>query len=378
LNRGAVQRWILSQNERAAIVRQCEAITDTSRDRQVRKELGHRKIIADEKSVANIVSVIESMHNPFDSHLTELTSISSGVVTSSEVQHDLMSANEIGERSIYEFVDNRLINPSVDFFAPLKALKLKTFSDLGKLKAKTKSGKEIMLRNDKQLFSGLLIIAPNRNIDLREILCYSLSPVSLPLATADGSLAKTTKSALLDAMESSNDDFISTVPYDGALIIDGMGLLHSMRHAVSSFGELADAVLTRLIQLMKKLKCNRVDFVTDTYPAISMKNAERTRRGDGGKQIFCIHNKHQKMPTQWKKFLANGKNKDALVEFLVTEWQGADFGAVRGDISVYIAQGNECHRLDVHDAVLSVQVIDELKCDHEEGDTYLTSLQTCK
>jgi len=144
--------------------------------------------------------------------------------------------------------------------------------------------------------------------------------------TADGSLAKTTKSALLDAIESSNDYLVSTVPDDGALIIDGTDLLHSMRHAVLSFGELADAVLARLIQLMKKLKCNRVDFVTNTYPAISVKNSERTRRGDGGKQTFCIHNKHQKIPTQWKKFLANGKNKDALIEFLVSEWQGVDFG----------------------------------------------------
>ena len=368
LNHGAVYRWILSQNERAAIVRQCESMADTTHNVRSRKELGKCRIVADERCIENIISVIESMQNPFDARHTDLINISSGVVASSEVQNDLMSAYEKGEKALGDFIDKRLISPSADFFAPLKAIKLKTFSDMGKSKSKTKSGKEVMLRSDKQLFSRLLIIAQARNIDLREIMCYSLSPVSMPLATVDGSLVKTTKSALLDAIES-HECLVSAVPDGSALIIDGMGLIHSMQHIGSTFGAVADAILMRLLVLTKKFNCHRVDFVTDRYPSISIKNFERVRRGDDGRQAICIYSKNQPTPTQWKKFLSNGKNKEALVEFLFTVWSETDVTTITDDISIYIAHGPVCHRLHIHDSTLSVHVVEELVCNHEEGDT---------
>ena len=59
----------------------------------------------------------------------------------------------------------------------------------------------MILLADKKLFSRLLIIGQSRKIDLREILSYSLGTVSYPLASMDGSLAKTNKSALMDLLE---------------------------------------------------------------------------------------------------------------------------------------------------------------------------------
>ena len=64
----------------------------------------------------------------------------------------------------------------------------------------------MILRTDKKLFSRLLIIGQSRKIDLREIVSYSLGTVSYPLASTDGSIAKTNKSALMDLLEAKCGD----------------------------------------------------------------------------------------------------------------------------------------------------------------------------
>ena len=61
----------------------------------------------------------------------------------------------------------------------------------------------------------------------------------------------------------------------------------------------------------------RIDFVTDRYPDISIKNTERNRRTAEGSLLIKITGGNQRRPQQWKKFLAHGKNKSTLIEFLL-------------------------------------------------------------
>ena len=89
----------------------------------------------------------------------------------------------------------------------------------------------------------------------------------------------------------------------------------SLQDIPETFGKLTDAMVTRLIQLMKRFKTKRLDFVTDKYPSTSIKTVERTHCGDGGKQAFCVCNKMNETPTQWKKFLIDGKTKKPLLSF---------------------------------------------------------------
>ena len=53
-------------------------------------------------------------------------------------------------------MDQRLLSRSVDVFAPIKALKLKTFSDQAKTKKKSAAGQDVILLTDKKLFPRLL------------------------------------------------------------------------------------------------------------------------------------------------------------------------------------------------------------------------------
>lgn len=129
------------------------------------------------------------MLNRFDTHQDGIVCISSGTVAAEEIKEDLLAAPEKGETAVKEFMYQRLLSPSVDIFAPIKAQKLEMFSDQAKTKKKSAAGKEVILCADKKLFSRLLIIGQSRKIDLKEILSYSLGTVSYPLASADDSLA---------------------------------------------------------------------------------------------------------------------------------------------------------------------------------------------
>ncbi|XP_056105946.1 uncharacterized protein LOC130084505 [Rhinichthys klamathensis goyatoka] len=369
-NRAAVYRWILSQHERAAIARQCEAMAGKSPDIRKRKDLDSTRILADEKAVTRIISTLDSMLNPFDTHQDGIVCLSSGTVAAEEIMRDLLAAPEKGEKAVKEFMDQRLFSPSVDIFAPIKTQKLKTFSDQAKTKKKSAAGKEVILRADKKLFSRLLVIGQSRKIDLREILSYSLGTVSYPLASADGSLAKTNKSALMDLLETKGGDcLVDEVPTDGAILFDGMAVIQAIRSIPSTFGELADTILQYIVKLALKHNCTRIDFVIDQYPKMSIKNLERSRRAGGGTQLVKIYGRDQKTPTQWKKFLSDGTNKEALAEFLYVVWREADLTTVGKDLSLYIAHGDLCHCVTVMEGLQTLSAVDDLTCDHEECDT---------
>lgn len=182
---------------------------------------------------------------------------------SEEIQKDLLTALEKGGKAVKEFMDQRLLSRSVDIFSPIKAQKLKTFSDKSKEK-KCAAGKDVILCADNKLFSRLLIIGQRRKIDLREILSYSLGTVSYPFANNDGSLAKTDKSALLDLLESKGGDcYVDKVPTDGAILFDGMGVILAIRSRPNTFGELAETTLQYMVNLALQHKSSRVDFVID-------------------------------------------------------------------------------------------------------------------
>lgn len=58
----------------------------------------------------------------------------------------------------------------------------------------------------------------------------------------------------------------------------------------------------------------------DQYPKMSIKNLERSRRPGGGTQLVKMYGCDQKTPTQWKTFLSEGTNKEALADFLYVVW----------------------------------------------------------
>ena len=67
-----------------------------------------------------------------------------------------------------------------------------------------------------------------------------------------------------------------------ALVVDAMVLVHAIKGKWKTFGEFADAIFVYLVKLSQQWNSTRLDFVSNRYPEISIKNAERTRRAVQG------------------------------------------------------------------------------------------------
>lgn len=176
----------------------------------------------------------------------------------------------------------------------------------------------------------------------------------------------------LDLLETKGEEcLVDKVPADGAILFDGMAVIQAIRSIPSTFGELAETIVQYIVKLALKHNCIRIDFVIDQYLEISIKNLERSRRAGGGTQLVKMYGRDQKTPTQWKKFLSDGTNKEALAEFLYVVWRDADLTTVGKDLSLYIAHGDLCHCVTVMQGIQTLSAVEDLRCDHEECDTRL-------
>lgn len=168
-----------------------------------------------------------------------------------------------------------VIDKDKTIFETLNGMKLKNFGDIQK--KPSKSSKLHLLKHDRNMFARLLVAIKSRNINLQEVFKFCLGPISYPLASADGSLAKTNKAMLLKVIEQevpNNNHVIDTPPQGSALMVDGMAVLQSLNVAKisSTFNQLAQMVLQMVVKLMLLYNSSRVDFVTDRYPDVSIKN----------------------------------------------------------------------------------------------------------
>ena len=98
-------------------------------------------------------------------------------------------AHKIGEDCAEDFIKNRIVKNSVEFFDPLPKNNLETFSILNKKTTVDVKGKEEILVADTKLFGRLVIIPQSLNME--EVLQYTFGPVPWSLASLDGSLPKT-------------------------------------------------------------------------------------------------------------------------------------------------------------------------------------------
>ena len=163
--------------------------------------------------------------------------------------------------------------------------------------------REILIKADRSLFARLIVMAQNRSFNMIDVLSYSLGSLPWSIALADRSLVKNNKAELLQFLEKDMLP-LDTVATAATWIVDGMALLQSMKNVPATFKEIAKTVLKALMIRYAK----QIDFVTDRYPDISIKNTERNRRTVEGSLLVKITGGNQRQPQQWKKFLAHGKN----------------------------------------------------------------------
>ena len=120
------------------------------------------------------------------------------------------------------------------------------------------------------------MIGQKRSIDVPEMLPFCLGPYPLSLATVVGNICKTTKSKLLQMIESQFSDYIvDSAPDGGCVLLDAMAVLKSTVVLPETYGELADSILARALATARKFNASRVDMVAERYLQLSIRNTKR-------------------------------------------------------------------------------------------------------
>ena len=112
---------------------------------------------------------------------------------------------------------------------------------------------------------------------MQEVLKHPLGPLPWSLASTDGTIAKTVKSKLAELVEK-NVASLDEEPRASQWILDAMALLQSLTHIPDSFSDLAELVFNKVLHTAKR--ASRIDFVSDLYPEISIKNTERSKTSE--------------------------------------------------------------------------------------------------
>ena len=217
----AVAKYYITANDRANYVRQLRAMISRESYKFEHPDMTKRRITRDERDIKSLYNMLkETWKNPFELSSETLCCISTGVVPSDEAIADMCEARDKGQSAYQQFVAERLEGRSKCFFSTISTLKLKSFQT-NKVKTKTSTGKEIILKADKNLFSVMTIVAQSRRLGMREVFSHPLGPVPWSLSTADGSLRKTSKASLSKELEQLSVP-ADTLPENVVTIIDAM------------------------------------------------------------------------------------------------------------------------------------------------------------
>eukprot|EP00794_Sanderia_malayensis_P020801 gene20801-22841_t len=308
------------------------------------------------------------MINPFEFSGDVLVHLSSGAVANTDTTSDMKNMLAKGESAAMSFMKLQIVGDNPDIYTKIKRMELKTFcSNLLNVNRKNTKGQMVTLKYSKALFARMLLIAQSRQLNIDEVLTYSLTPYPNPLATNDGSLVKTVKAKLLAAKEAEGVDcHEASTGNEKAYRLNGMAILQTLSAIPNTFYELAIHLLVKVVSLAVFTNAGRVDFVCDRYPVHSIKNLEKEKRAFRGNQKMHICNEQQCVAREWKKFLSSGENKEELMKFIFKIWQKANSKLLKG-VDVFLAHENICHRLTESNGAIECTEVEELFATTKKG-----------
>ena len=332
-------------------------------------ELQAPRMVKDEKAVSAVQNLIDSWNNPFaeDQNFVIISTVKEAP---DDVRWDLLQAQSIGEEEYQKFKRERLEStpPKVKFHNSLKLKKLKTFSSLSKEKKIKTTGRAVILKADRTLFTRMIILGQSQKIDVRDLLSHSLGPLPWALATPAGLPRKTNKAALAAQLQK-NEHLVQRIPDNAATIIDAMGLVQEINVASSqtSFGRVASTFFTMALNAGGP-QITRIDIVFDTYREIFINNVERgiTREVE---RVQLANITATQIIRQWTMFLSEMKNKTSLIRFLSNEFKKEEYRKIlqcQRKVLFYTSK-EKCWKITGE----SVEEVPELASSHEEDDTRL-------
>ena len=308
----AVERWFLTIHERAAITQALKEMCGIDNYDRIgtHKEGRAKRMIRDETDVQKLVTTFNSglLSDPFkipddmpeeEVSLPKLSNLATGVVLPDSTANSLLGATEAGRQSMKTFISSRIQRNDINFWDPIKKLKIKSFSSVAKKTVMKNQTNMLSVNADRELFGRLLVAAKNRDINLKEVLSYELCSVPISLAHPDGSLRKTTKSALMHLLEKdvTCHSSLPTSNLPTAFLIDAMALIQMVKSSGSeTFGELSQKYEDIVTTALRKNGCKRVDLIFDQYRSVSIKAGERSRRGESSSLKVNIHSGSTPVP----------------------------------------------------------------------------------
>ena len=218
------------------------------------------------------------MINPFDSSVPEsrLFNIKTGQTVSPEAEKYLLSVVSMGEKQRDCFINDCL--KSDERFE--KAIPRNKVSNLASasFRKKNKSqvaGKIEQKNGTRDLFGSLLYVVAKKQIDLGVALSYPLTPHPPCMSHPDGSMRKTDKSTMMHIIERK----VTSLPLNQIKndVVNGMFILRTLPNRLApTLRGLVEYVLVKIMKLAQ----HRIDLCFDTYTSPSIKDPERSARGN--------------------------------------------------------------------------------------------------
>ena len=206
--------------------------------------------------------------------------MSSQVNTPLNTVDGLLQVEKIGESCFKEFLKNHIETNNVDY-EPTKKLKLRIRifdkrSALTKIKVKKK---DVAISSEHETFARLLVIEKNRNISLKKVMQFELSPTPKSISNLESSttLRRTAKTELFKHLKSSIE-MVEEIPENTPNIYDGMVVFQKLLPTLASFGDTSDYILQKIMKSPSRFSL----FITDYYLEDSLKSFERRCRSDIG------------------------------------------------------------------------------------------------
>ncbi len=151
-----------------------------------RKDLDRAQMKFHNSEKSAVIETVAKMTNPFDPDLKNLVNIASGEVARPGVVKDMLVAKQIGEEKFHDSVQNKVKAEKPDIFSTILKANIQTFARKQvRSEVATKNGKIVELPNDVKFISHLLTIGESREIDMRNLMSYSLRKFPSPFATID-------------------------------------------------------------------------------------------------------------------------------------------------------------------------------------------------
>lgn len=376
LRKSALLRWLLTRHVSGEYSEAFQELLENKSEGSLHKELGQARISRDKADVMAITDYIKDhCQNPFDleSIPKELVNITTGQIATKAVEESLTSIPEKGKTILNTFLTARLVDGETkSFWDAIPKSTVVTFASMKKALTFDKDRK--MVLDPEVLFRRLLSVAKHRDIDMRMVLSYELTPVPPALFHDDGTIRKVTKSDLAEKLEGNCPQETELKSKAAtAYIIDGMCFVQGLNEAqFKTFDDLGEIMVNKLTRMFSKpdLHIQTLALVFDRYDVTStIKGNERQRRGDIGGDGPSHQIMGKRQVPHFRQFLKSGPNKAALIYFLAQYLEEHAPDRIPEDRKLVIAGGHPNREVVREITDHGTRDLEELFSNHDEADT---------